>query len=397
MRLLVVTSAHNFDRENETMAFAGYWQHGLAFVVIAAFDLVSPASKPQSLSAQPSTVTAQAPAEPSAASGATSRDVVPKDRKELLLAAARVNGLDAPGLQPWHILVTYDEFDEDGDNVDSGTYEEFWVGPKQYRLSYTSPDFTQTDIASERGLFRTGNQKWPGELQTRVRDEFVRPMFREMNLEYAKTEKRTRDFGKVQLPCVLLRGTGGGNLIISDNGLAGFCFEPDSLMLRYSKGGMAIGTTWDQIGYDKIVRFQGRYVARDIRVMQGGNKHLNLHLEKLEPIAEVSAVDFTPPPGAVALDTKLITLDNRVLNLDYLVHNPLPQFPTSIRPPGGAATMKYVIGKDGRVRAIQFLEGTAEMKKGLEESLRKYVYRPFLVMGEPVEIDVTQKFGYEIH
>jgi hypothetical protein len=37
------------------------------------------------------------------------------------------------------------------------------------------------------------------------------------------------------------------------------------------------------------------------------------------------------------------------------------------------------------------------MKKGLEESLREYVYRPFLVLGEPVEIDVTQKFGYEIH
>jgi len=376
------------------MEFAKRRQQVIALAVIAAFDSASAASKPRPLPARPSGQAVQAS---SGASEPISSEVVPQDAKELLLAAARVNGLDAPGLKPWHILVTYDKFDEDGDNVDSGTYEEFWVGPKQYRLSYSSPGFTQTDIASERGLFRTGDQKWPGELQTRVRDEFVRPMFREMNLEYAKTEKRTRDFGKVQLPCVLLRATHAGNLFISDNGLAGFCFEPDSLMLRYGKGGMAIGTTWEQTVYDKIVRFQGRYVATDVRVMQGGKEHLNLHLEKLEPIAEVSAVDFTPPPGTVALDTKLITLDNRVLNLDYLVHNPLPQFPRSIRPPGGAATMKYVIGKDGRVRTIQFIEGTAEMKKGLEESLREYVYRPFLVMGEPVEIEVTQKFGYEIH
>ena len=117
-------------------------------------------------------------------------------------------------------------------------------------------------------------------------------MFREMNLQYAKAEKKTRDFGKVQLPCVLLRGTGGG-MIVSDNGLAGFCFERDSLMLRYSKGGMALGTVWDQIAYDKIVRFQGRYIAGDVRVMRGGKSYLKLHLEKLEPIAEGSAMDFT--------------------------------------------------------------------------------------------------------
>ena len=63
--------------------------------------------------------------------------------------------------------MSYDKYDEDGDNVDSGTYEEYWVSPKQYRLSYSSQDFTQTDIATEDGLFRTGEQKWPGELQTR--------------------------------------------------------------------------------------------------------------------------------------------------------------------------------------------------------------------------------------
>jgi hypothetical protein len=366
------------------------------FAVIAAFTLTSVASKPQSPLGKPSSQTGQASTAPSGAAESISREVVPKDAKELLLAAAQINGLDAPGLKPWHILVSYDQFDEDGDNVDSGTYEEFWVNPKQYRLSYASPEFTQTDIASEKGLFRAGNQKWPAELQTRVRDEFVRPMFREMNLQYAKTERRTREFGAVQLPCVLLRGT-GGNMIVSDNGLAAFCFEPNSLMLRYSKGGMAIGTVWDQIAYDKIVRFQGRYVAGDVRVMRGGKLFLKLHLEKLEPIAELSAVDFTPPSSAIALDEKLISADAGVLVLDYLAHRPMPQYPKSIRAPGGAATMKIVIGKNGRVTAMQFIEGTPEMKKGLEDALKNYVYRPFLVRGEPVEVEVTQKFIYEVH
>jgi len=39
-----------------------------------------------------------------------------------------LNGLQSTDLLPWHIVVTYDQFDEDGDNIHSGVYEEYWVG-----------------------------------------------------------------------------------------------------------------------------------------------------------------------------------------------------------------------------------------------------------------------------
>jgi len=39
-------------------------------------------------------------------------------------------------------VVTYDQFDEDGDDVNSGVYEEFWAGPKKYRRSYKSDSFS---------------------------------------------------------------------------------------------------------------------------------------------------------------------------------------------------------------------------------------------------------------
>jgi len=327
---------------------------------------------------------------------AAAGQTIPQDAKEFLLAAEKVNGLQGPGLKPWHVLVSYDKFDEDGDNVDSGTYEELWIGPKQYRLTYTSPTFTQTDIATDKSLYRSGNSKWPGELQTRVRDEFVRPMFREMDLQYGKPESKTRNFGKTQLPCVLIRSTEGLR-ILNDDGVAGFCFEPNSLMLRYSRGGMSPITVWDQTVYDKIVRFQDRYIAKDIRVTRGGKLYLQLNLEKLESIGQITAADFTPPPDAVPVDEKNINADPSVLLLDYSIHREMPQYPRTIRAPGGEATMKFTITKDGHVSGIQFVDGTAEMRKGLEESLKNYVYRPFLVRGEPVELQVQQKFIYTIH
>lgn len=88
---------------------------------------------------------------------------------------AGLNGLQSTYAHPWHIMVTYDQFDEDGDNVHSGTYEEFWDGPKKYRRVYKSDNFNQTDYATDHGLFRRGDQRWPDIAELQVRAEVVDP------------------------------------------------------------------------------------------------------------------------------------------------------------------------------------------------------------------------------
>lgn len=65
---------------------------------------------------------------------------------------AALNGLQSGDLQPWHIVVTYDQFDEDGDNVHSVVYEEYWAGAKKYKRIYKSDNFNQTDYVTEKGV-----------------------------------------------------------------------------------------------------------------------------------------------------------------------------------------------------------------------------------------------------
>ena len=351
-------------------------------------------STPALLSKSPYDKQTSVGASPSAQAG--SEPPIPDKAGDILSSAAQVNGLEGPGIKAWHIAVEYDVFDEDGDNVSDGTYEEFWVGLKQYRVIYTSGDFTQTDIATDHGLYRIGNQAWPGELQTRVRDEFVRPMFREANLTYGKAEKTTRDFGQTKLPCVELRKTGSSPFtIISPYGSPAFCFDPNSLMLRYIRGGTSPITVGNDTLYENVVRFQNRYVATEVQVMRVGKKFLEMRLKKLESISDVRPTDFAPPDSATLVPDK-ITIDSKVLLLDYLVHMEDPKYPTS---PGkrGTATVKFSIEKDGRVVNVQVIDGPPEMRKPLENALPKYVYRPFLVMGEPVEVETTQSFQYETH
>jgi hypothetical protein len=95
------------------------------------------------------------------------------DLTKWLSKEAALNGLQSADLQPWHIVVTYDQFDEDGDNVNSGVYEEYWAGAKKYKRIYKSDNLNETDYVTEKGLYRLGDQQWPDRAQLQVRSEIV--------------------------------------------------------------------------------------------------------------------------------------------------------------------------------------------------------------------------------
>jgi hypothetical protein len=105
------------------------------------------------------------------------------DVAKWLTKEAASNGLDSADLQPWHIVVTYDQFDEDGDNVHSGVYEEYWADAKKYKRIYKSDNFNQTDYATDKGLYRRDDQHWPDKAQSQVRAEILAPFSYAATLE----------------------------------------------------------------------------------------------------------------------------------------------------------------------------------------------------------------------
>jgi hypothetical protein len=42
---------------------------------------------------------------------------MPQGPAEILKLASAMNGLDVPSTRPWHVKLAWDQFDEDGDNV----------------------------------------------------------------------------------------------------------------------------------------------------------------------------------------------------------------------------------------------------------------------------------------
>jgi hypothetical protein len=183
--------------------------HGAAPTMPSAFAnavLLISLLIPPKLFAQDTSLTPPAQNSPPTATSVAHDTVpMPKDPAAILNVAAKVNGLGGSGLRPWHVRVSYQTFDTKGHSQDSGTYEEFRISDKKYKRSYTSSNFTQTDFATDRGLYRSGNQNWPGFFEMKVRTELIEPIPVAISLRDLELGNSRRSFGKVKLQCVTLK------------------------------------------------------------------------------------------------------------------------------------------------------------------------------------------------
>ena len=283
-----------------------------------------------------------------------------------------LNGLESGDLPPWHIVVSYDQYDEDGDNVHSGIYEEFWAGQRKYKRAYKSDNLNQTDYGTGKGLFRQGDQKWPDRAQAQVRSEVISPFYYATTLQGFHARRVDRTFTNYLLECVFVERDSG----ISDP--AQYCFEPGSAVLRYTRG-----SGWFQTVYNRIEQFQGRSVAREVDVTDGGKPYLKLRVNILEALPVIDEAAFLPPDGASGpLGDRISGVQLHPLNMSAL-----PRWPESLKQQHFIVELEIVIGKNGHVISAHGISGPAEGFKACEDAARKWVFKPYLVFGKPVEVE----------
>ena len=298
------------------------------------------------------------------------------DLPNWLRKEAALNGLESTDLLPWHIVVTYDQFDEDGDNVHSGVFEEYWVGANKYKRTYKSDDLNQEDYATDKGLYRRGDQRWPYRAHSLVRPEVIAPFSYAASLHGFHGRNVERTFSDYKLQCVLIeRGSE-----VSDP--AQYCFEPDSSVLRYYRG-----WGWLQTVYNRIVSFQGRNLAQDVDVTDGGKPYLKLRVQTIELLSNVDDAVFLPPTDADG------PLGDRVSGVivEPINMSSLPQWPASLRTQHFTVMVEMVIGKDGRVISAHAVSGPPEAYKACADAVRKWVFKPYFILDKPVEVE--QKTG----
>ena len=196
----------------------------------------------------------------------------PIDKVQLMTEALARNGLGEDPSSPWHVRASFENFDDKGQHSDSGIFEEWWLGPKNYKTVYTTDSFNQTDIATADGLFRSGDQKWASARLAGVRMLLVRPLGQwQYDPSRNDLSDSTRKIGTFKLRCLVISNKHSENAWKPS-----LCFDPGSPVLRSSS---------DMTVFNNVVPFHSHFFARDINQASEGKNYRKIHVLTMDSLS----------------------------------------------------------------------------------------------------------------
>jgi len=90
-------------------------------------------------------------------------------------------------------------------------------------------------------------------------------------------------------------------------------------------------------------------------------------------------VGLSPMSGRMKIPSSLLVIEKR----------------GDLEPDGqqGKATVRFVVGKDGRVIDAQAISGPPAIQKIALRAMRGYRFRPFLILDQPIEVEGSMEFS----
>jgi len=307
----------------------------------------------------------------------------------ILNAGLKANALTGDGVTPWHLKLDFQVLDPGQTKPTSGSLEEWSAGRYQWRRTYTSPatgyNGTEWSVSHiERYQAKSKDAFNHAKLNLRVARPVIDPLYQAANIkpDYEMEVKRF-NAGGTMLNCVLVvdpsRYAGDSN---PDFLFPTMCFDTDSHLRVASSGSTVV-----QFGDFQI--FQNRAVAKDVKILLKGDLIAEMKVSLVEPLAASDAEIVKPGKNAVQQPYTREPGDPE-LEPVYEVGATIP-LTLERRQYRGEAVVPVVIHKDGSVkvsREAPFSPNQA-LFDALELAINQWKYKPYLVDGQPVEVETS--------
>jgi TonB family protein len=310
-----------------------------------------------------------------------------------LTAATVLSSLDASGLPPWHLKLDVTLFDDKGENPIAGSIE-VWHANNRQRTVFTFGSSTRTLLDSTgSGFYASHSGSDVPVLADTVLDEFLRPGPQDSDIEGSTPEFHKQKFGSVQLDCIMLARPFREISTIPPGLFHTFCLVPSGDRLLVSYG----------FGYLTVVRgtigaFQGKEVSTDLVFMDNRTR-----------VAEAKAITletFTPSPDQFQPDAAMrasvahqVQVSGGVI-AGHIFSKVQPVYPESARTAhiGGTVLLHAIIGRDGRIRSlVPESAPSPDLAISAMVAIRQWLYTPYLLNGEPTEVDTTITVNYNLN
>ncbi|MHB1021656.1 MAG: energy transducer TonB [Acidobacteriaceae bacterium] len=318
---------------------------------------------------------------------------MPKDPIEILDLARTYNDLEEDGLHPWHISANYEVFDSQGKSQGKGTFEESWVNSKQYKISYTSGDFTQTKYVTANGLYQAGSSEFVPYPESLISKLLVQPMPEKDDILGSQPELHKQDFGKTKLDCVMLTQKHTHAAYPLFGLFPTYCFDTKYPMVRFQ---LFYGTV--EAVFNSTVLTQNRFLAQDITVSAGGKMLLKIHVNQINLISTTDQKSLLPPADARHVDPQMVQVSGGEMQ-KRLLKQVQPIYPQKAKEMhlSGVVVLQAIVATDGHIRDLRILPTSyAPLAEAALTAVRGWVFKPYLVDGKPVEVKTIVKIIFHI-
>ena len=162
-----------------------------------------------------------------------------------------------------------------------------------------------------------------------------------------------------------------------------YCVGTSEPILRISADSM--GTT--QILHNRILRFENRTIAGDLKLTRNSRPAVILHVDSIENLDAISESLFTPPPDAVLVPRRITVSGNVAQGLR--IYAVPPEYPIEAKRAhiSGMVVLRAIIAKDGNLKDLKVIQGPDALQHSALDAVRQWRYKPYLLNGNPVEVD----------
>lgn len=336
-----------------------------------------------------------------AASAAGQPDIpgLPKDAREVFAAAGPFYDFSDPALKPWHLRASYQLYDEKGNPGEKGTFEYWWASPQVYRTTWTRGDTTHSDWHTGEGK---GASRATGEplkyFEYKLRSALLSPLPTESELDPAKSHlvRDSLNLSGVKLQCIMVGPimTSPGHVVEQPPlGLfPTYCFDSKVPVLRAR---FSMGSVIEE--FNKIVKVQGRFLPQEVALFQGQQKILTATVDAITGLAPGDAA-LTPPADVPVSDEKKVNVAGGIAQ-GMLLNRQIPVYPQDAKDAhvSGKVVLQATIGRDGAIYDLHAVSAPwPSLAASALWSVSHWQYKPYLLNGEPVEVETTVNVIYTL-
>lgn len=316
---------------------------------------------------------------------------LPSNPRAVFAAAAPFYDFSDPALKPWHLKASYQLFDEKGNPEEQGTYEYWWASPQVYRRTWTRGNSTHTywhTADGKRASQATGEPTTY--FEHKLSGALLSPLPSEEDLDPAKSrlERQTVSLGGIKVPCIMVSPPMAFPGKISQVPLGLFptyCFDPQLPVLRisYSMGG--VGEE-----FNKIVKVQNRYLAREVTFFQGTQKILSASVDAVTGLLPTDPA-LTPPAEVALSDKEKMNIAGEVAQ-GMLLKKVVPVYPQDAKEQhvSGKVVLQATIGADGGIYDLRVISAQwPSLAASALWAVSHWQYKPYMLNGNAVEVETT--------